>query len=141
MLNRNCGLTHGSGRALKLIHQRDPPRTRVWTAGKDEICSVCDGKHGGGKHLRIDCPDLKNSERPQKKTAKQGESKGSDKDHPAKGSGKIAVGSAHESLSNDPTIINDDSSNDGIIFEDLDFVLTDEAFAFLLDTSSGKAKC
>ena len=30
---------------------------RKYVKGVDNTCTVCDGKHGGGHHLRVNCPD------------------------------------------------------------------------------------
>ena len=76
---------------------RDPNKTRtrtppVWTKGKHEKCSICNGKGKGaaddGEHLRIHCPELTEEDKEKIKAARAAR----DKRKAARGGARIGAG-------------------------------------------------
>lgn len=63
-----------TGHALKFgkPSKDSKPVPFVWTEGRHETCSICQGKHGGGRHLRRDCPDKPSDPVKKARTEKSG---------------------------------------------------------------------
>ena len=90
---------------------------RIFVVGVDDACSICNGKHGGGNHLRINCPDYV---RPDDKNKDNNKGKAKDK---RKGHSR-AAGGLTDAESSDGESAPYDENDDAAIISASDVALS-----------------
>ena len=141
----NTGKGRGHSRQLKPSGGGDAEKSRfhdssgkrVFVNGSDEDCTICKGRFGNGKHLRIDCPDWDSS-----KSASRREASKDAKDAKPKRKGQARVASGDDDALSDA-----DSSyydgNDGVDLASTSDLALSELFAGgtrAVDVKRGSAK-
>ena len=88
----------------------DSSGKRIFVSGADDDCTVCNGRFGGGKHLRIHCPDYDRSKATDRTPAKKDKDKKSGEKPKRTGAARVA-GAGAESADEEASYYD---GNDGI---------------------------